>query len=256
MSQNYSDAKKANVFKIAILFYIKENNFSFFNKSIEELAEFIYRFVRDLDFIQNMTSNVILQNITKYIPTDLMVFLNEDLLEWIKAGNGYLDYNNGFISSNYNEELSLIEHTQLKKVIDAICMRTIGKIIDYNSIINILEIDKCKTIDDLKKTRIWNRATECTKFCMCCDENNINNLYMAYIFKTSDDSKKNVYTNPNNTIVLCKKHVLLYESGYFRFDHTGRIIINRNHEELDSRMRISKLALTKQRKHFLELANT
>ena len=255
MSQNYSDAKKANVFKLAILFYIQENNFSFNKKTIEDLYEFTYRFVIDINYLQNVSSNVILQNIVKYSPSDLLLFVKEELENWMSTGKGYLDFSSGYLSTTFSDEISESEKKQLKKVIDAICFKTLGNCLEYDSRINVSELSRIKSIEDLKKTRLWNRAIEKTKFCICCDEANINDLYAVLINKTTDKVIEGILTDPNNTLILCKKHAYLFESGMFKFDEFGKIKIIKNHYDLDTRMRISRIVLNKDRIEYLKLAN-
>lgn len=251
MSQNYSDAKKVNVFKIAILFFIQEHNFSFEDKTIKELSEYIYRFVIDLDFLRELTSNVILQNIFKYSPEDLNVFIEEELISWKKEGKGYLEYSRGLLKTSYSNVILDKEKEQLQKVITAICIKLMGINLQYKSKIELSEIVNISSVEEIKKSRVWNRAIEKNKYCMCCDDSDIQNLYAVYIYKTVDEKMIEIYTDPNNTLVLCKNHSYLYENGYFRFDKSGHIVIIKNHISLDRRMRISRIGLTDERIKYL-----
>lgn len=251
MSQNYSDAKKTNLFKIGLLYFIKERAYQFSNEPLNVIAEYVYRFVRDNQFLIETTSNVILKNISKYEPSDLIIFLEQDIKEWVNSGTGFLNFYNGLLSTKNFNELSPILITQLEKVVDAISIKNLGKLISYNSKINYEEIKNIKSAYELKKTRLWNRSTEKIKFCMCCNDSNIENLYIAYIVLDSDKIDKDYLVDPNNTIVLCKEHMELYQGNFFSFDSSGKIQILKNHSNLDQRMRISRVTLTKERQQYL-----
>jgi hypothetical protein len=251
MSQNYSDAKKANLIKIGLLFFFKEKNFYIKNLSLNEITEYIYRFVRDNISLEDLTSNVILKNISKYDPSDLLIFVEQDLKEWIKSGKGFLKFKDGYVTTESEEEFTNNELIQLEKVIEAISIKNIGKKINYISTINHDEIKYIKSIYEMKSTRIWNRATEKVKFCMCCNDSNLKNLYMVYIYDSQDIDDEESLVDPHNTLILCNEHVDLYLKGYFSFNTEGRIVIFKKHPNLDLRMRIPIQLITTQRLTYL-----
>jgi hypothetical protein len=125
MSQNYSDAKKANLIKIGLLFFFKEKNFYIKNLSLNEITEYIYRFVRDNISLEDLTSNVILKNISKYDPSDLLIFVEQDLKEWIKSGKGFLKFKDGYVTTESEEEFTNNDLIQLEKVIEAISIKNL-----------------------------------------------------------------------------------------------------------------------------------
>jgi len=260
MKQNYNDSTKVNLIKFGLLFFLKESNFYIEKIKISKVARYVYRFLIDNDFDSNLTSNVLVKNIARYRPEDLIYHVENEVLNWIKLSNSFLQYKDSELFSINQNRLTNDQMHKIDKVVDIICIKHFNKKIEYSENVcndfraikyvngKFISVDRNEKID-INKTRVRNRAIENTKYCELCDKNDISDLKFVYIHNIFDDL--NDLCDANNTLVLCEEHFRLYNSNFFRLDEFGKINVFKEHHSLDSRMRISKHNLTPQKLNYL-----
>ncbi len=245
MKQNFNDSLGVNYTPFSFMLFLKENDYYFTNKRVEDLSRYVFRFYIDNLQLSKQNSNVLISNIEHYSVNDIKPYVIEQLKIWMKNGSGIVlfDGDNVYI----NEEFSGItdnDKKMLNKIIENMCIRNFSKSIDYCSSISTDMYDIKKYIGNfedytsyINKTRYIKRAYEDFDYCVCCEETNRLYLQPVHIDITSD------LFDPNNSLIFCKEHARLYYDGYFLFDQFGKIIINRKHQLLDSRMHLSQKVL-------------
>lgn len=250
MKQSFNDSTGVNFTPIAIMFYLRKNNYYFGKTSIDDLLKYIYRFYVDNIDLAKSNSNVIVNNIDHYFYTDLKTYLNEQLNIWMKNGSGVLLYDGEYILINDDFELLTEKDIiMLNKILDSLMMRNFKKIIEYDECIkNELSLLKYFTSNYesytslINNTRFINRAFEDLDYCVCCEETKKALLQPIHI-----NLDEECY-DADNSIIFCKEHAQLYFDGYFKFDTSGKIVILKKHNLLDKRMHLSMKVLKKRKK--------
>ena len=83
MKQNYTSILGKNYSKLAILLFLKQNNFQLKKTSLMRVCQFTYRFFRDNIQYGKESNYVILKNIEQYMPEDLTLIVKTELNEWV-----------------------------------------------------------------------------------------------------------------------------------------------------------------------------
>lgn len=259
MKQNFNEINTPDIFKVGFLLFLRHNKFEISNVSLKELEKFIYRLSTDnYELISKKSTNIIIKNIFKYDPDDLRIFINSMLNEWVKDGEGIIFVENGSVTSSIDglteEEIVMLDHltnTILKNLYSGTF--NFDELLK-NSIQDLLTLynnnDSVSFYLDLNKTIYKTRILENSKFCVCCNDDNIDNLFGAPI-KIFENEKLKGLNYDDNNITLCRNHLNLYVSGYFSFNSRGKIIIKKKNVILDEKMRLPIKLLTKERKYFL-----
>lgn len=247
MKQNFDDSKGINYTKYALILFLKKNNFCLKKVHLSDFARFVYHFYSDNPNYALQNSNVYIQNILKFDVSDILDYVRNEIINWISFGNGYLQFQNDFINTS-SIAIEQKDVDLLSKIIKMVSLKKLNEYIEYDDVINY-QFDfpnsffQYKTFMD--STKFKNRALEDVKYCMCCDECNINDLNVVHI------DRKNYLNDSNNSLVLCQKHAELFYYNYFSFDKTGRIVVHKENENLDQRMHLSRKILIMRKKFFV-----
>lgn len=241
MKQSFSDSTGKNYTPLAIMFYLKENNYYFDERPIEDLVKYVYRFYTDNQNYAKSNSNVIISNIYHYNASDIKQYVFEQIKIWIQNGSGIISFDG--LKIKINQEMSDLSENNiimLNKIVDSLIVRNFGCNIHYDSNIDAemetvdwFSQNYLEYISRLNKTRFINRAYEDLDYCVCCEETERSLLQPVHI------NRKLSQCDSNNSLVLCKEHAHLYFDGYFRFNKAGKILIYKQHPLLDKRMHLS-----------------
>ena len=90
------------------------------------------------------------------------------------------------------------------------------------------------------------------QYCVLCDEYNKNNLYCVHIFDANKTNDIDLLSDPNNGLIMCKKHAQMYINKQFTFDERGKVIKSSDDDIKDAR--ISNKIFVK-RKAYFEMLN-
>lgn len=252
MKQSFNDSKGYNYTPLAIMLFLKANRF-YFKTDLYILSQYIYRFYADNSIFAKQSSSVILKNINHYYVIDLTEYIREQLMIWMRNGNGVIcfDGENVYIDESFSN-LEESEISLLSKVIETMCIRKLDQMIEYDPSLpiylkktNINQMSYEKYIELLNKTNFPKRAFEEINYCPCCEETNMNELQPTHLKFDSD------LDDPNNSIVLCKEHSKLYFNKFFVFDKNGKINIIIKDFALDNRMHLNS-KLVKLKKKYLQ----
>src|SRR5690554_3833599 len=199
MKQNYNEINVPDVFKISLLIFMKEKNFQFKNIHITQLEKHAYRLTVDnFDMIGLNSTNIIVNNILKYDPKDLRPFVLSTINEWIKEGNGILLFEGEYLSSNVDilsdEEISTLNHlstTIVKKMYNSNIVRDkLEKDIQETLNSGTLKFDTLEYYKELNKTVYKSRSLENHKYCFCCNNDKLEDLYGVPINIFNDEELK------------------------------------------------------------------
>lgn len=240
MKQSYNDSLGINYTPVAIMSFLRENNYIIKTQPVINLCKYIYRFYADNPHFAKKNSNIIVSNISHYYVKDLKEYSIEQLRIWIKNGNSVLQCNGESIYTNPEMQLSISDITMLNKVVESLCIRNFGFAINYVSTIestiknvnpNTMSFQQYCSI--VNSTSFAKRAFESINYCPCCEETDVKELQAIHLDLSKD------YDNPDNSIIFCKSHAQLYYDNMFCFNPFGKIIIKKAHPLLDKRMHLS-----------------
>ena len=241
MKQPYNSNLGPDYTKVAILLYLKKNGFLFSEKPIFEITRFIYRFFIDNPDYAKEMNYVMIKNINNYSPNDTFAYTQNALQEWIKNGNGIIQASSAYVSTNSNLQLSETEVENLSSMCDILIKKYYGKKIEYDdsscdifSNIDFSKFSPEEYLSFVNSTKFRQRAFENLNYCCCCDEAHNEKLFAVHLNMAKD------INDPDNSLVFCRDHALLYIKKNFRFNNMGRIEILCKDPLLDPRMRISQ----------------
>lgn len=253
MKQNYISVLGKNYFKLAILIFIKNHKFQFSKISLFRFSQFIYRFYRDNNNYADASNYIMLKNISKYTPEDIIPIVKTELYDWIKNGQNVLMINNDIVFINPDLELAHSEINMVNNLIDAIMIQNYGEKLNYKEDFvldnkSICFSDYDKYIEDIRHTPLFNRAFESLNYCCCCDKIG-SDLVCVHI------NLENELENPNNTLIFCYEHGKQFFNKQFYFNKNGKIKIIKESEDLDNRMHLSRKILNMKKDFLIEDEN-
>lgn len=236
LSINISSSYHLDLPKILVLFYCIENNSLNCLNKISELNKYIYRFnIDNLDLAEKNPYSII-KNIKHYSVNDIIHVTMEALNTW-KNDNSLSIINEKCFKFNimdYDNDTLIMT----KNIMKIIFKKNTNLEFNYNSYLNELNNIRTYDLNLLNNTRLVNRVYEKSNYCVCCDS--VEDLKIVNL-----SNNLQLVNNINNYVFLCKDHYELYIDNYFNFDVNGKIIIYKNNDILDYRMRISSELLKK-----------
>lgn len=251
INQPLTDAFGTNYTSYAIMLFIKNNDFYFCKKRINDLYKFVFRFY--VDNCAHIEKNkIVLSKFTNRDYISIKEHIDTILSIWIKFGKDVLQIKDDYLNINsLYIEISKDDKQLLLEVIKAISNKIFGKIIFYDNkideSINRINVDKlnfesyCNLINN---TNFFKNVYEEIDYCVCCDECDKTKLQPTHI------DFHNHLDNPNNSYMFCKEHARMYYENKFIFDKRGRIIIKKQESKLDKRMHLD-MEIVKNKKEFL-----
>lgn len=249
MKQNYTSILGKNYSKLAILLFLKQNNFQLKKTSLMRVCQFTYRFFRDNIQYGKESNYVIIKNIEQYMPEDLTLIVKTELNEWVVNGQNVLLLEEDSVLTNPSITLSDSDLIMAHSLTSTIIKQNFGEDVIYKEDIDInRESIPFSNYDDyvqfIANTRLYNRGFETLNYCCCCDKTG-KDLVCLHINPLLD------INDPNNTLIFCYEHGELYFRKYFNFLKSGKIKIQQDNNNLDNRMHLSRKVLLNKRK-FLE----
>lgn len=222
---------------IALLVFLDENDIlKSSSYKINDFTEFLYRFYSDNDDLRKKHYHKMINNIQHYSPFDFQKYVF-DTLKYIEEYYDFIEcYYDSFSIKDLPENTER-NITMVKKLIKTAVIKYLGE--KYKNYSSIILKDEC--VLDLydSNSRIFNRALEKSNYCFICNDDNIENLTAVCLLKEDDK-----ILDPDNYLILCKKHANMFIEGALEIKRNGYAYINGekqpHHLEIDILKRIRK----------------
>jgi len=213
--------------RLCFCFFVYENEL-FFGKpfSVSEFSTYVFRFYMDNTMFRELNPNKIIQKLFKYSPTDIYDYcsLQLDIIRNTMPSLIKLDKSNHYFKTLENNITKEVFLSRFKLVINAMMIKYLNMTnYWYTQELTLNEINLALEAQNLKNSRIFNRALEIINYCFICDTIDTEQLEpvsLTPLEKLNDSVKLNMF----NYIVLCSNHAKNYNEGLIRINKLGYLI--------------------------------